>query len=353
MFKLTSSPHTHSGALTAKVMLWVMVAILPALLAMVYYFGYGVLIQALLALSFAFVLEVGVSLCRHKPAFFYVKDFSGSLTALILAIAIPPYAPFWVVLIGVAMAILVAKHTYGGLGQNLFNPAMVGYVVLLVSFPLQMTTWLPPVALLPEPLSFSHGWQWIFYGETQGVSLHNIVASIDGLTQATPLDSLRTARTHGEQITYALHRSPLFFSVGEYSFAKGWTQVNLCFLLGGLFLVIKRLIHWQIPVALLVTFGLLCGVNALIDPESPTPLWQLLSGATMFGAFFIATDPVTASITPKGKVIFGALIGFLLYLIRYYGGYPDAIAFAVLLANMCVPLIDYYTRPRSMGRWRN
>lgn len=355
MFKLTSSPHSHSGALTAKIMGWVILALIPALVAMVYYFGYGVLIQVCLALSVTFILELSISRCRQKPLFFYVKDLSGSLTALILAIAIPPYAPFWVILIGVIMAIVVAKHIYGGLGQNVFNPAMVGYVVLLVSFPVVMTSWLPPLTLLSEPFSFLQAWQWIFHPHRLPADhLQSILANIDGLTQATPLDSLRTARTHGGEILSVLYSSPIFFSLGEnLTFAIGWMPINLCFLLGGLFLMAKRIISWQIPIALLLVFALLCGITSLFSPIAPHPLWQLFSGATMFGAFFIATDPVTAPLSSQGKWLFGGLIGFLLYLIRYYGGYPDGVAFAVLLANIGVPLIDQYTRPLPIGQRGN
>ncbi len=358
MFKLTSSPHTHSGALTANVMLWVMLAMLPALGAQVYYFGYGVLIQAFLALSFAFLLELAVTKLRQKKAFFYVGDFSGSLTALILAMAIPPYAPYWVILIGTFCAILIGKHVYGGLGQNLFNPAMVGYVILLVSFPVPMTSWMPATQLFAQAPSFADAWHLIFTGQTlAGLDLHQLSASIDGLTQATPLNALNTSISKGLQSMAEFNQLPILqnslpFAYEHWFVGIGWAQVNLCFLMGGLFLIFKRIIHWQIPFALLATFFVLCTLQWLSSDIAPNPFWQLLSGATMFGAFFIATDPVTASITPKGKLFFGALIGFLLYLIRYFGGYPDAMAFAVLLANICVPLIDHYTRPRVAGHFR-
>ncbi|AUK49527.1 electron transport complex subunit RsxD [Pasteurella multocida] len=346
MFKMVSSPHTHSGKLTMRIMLWVILAMLPAMGVQLYYFGFGVLIQAALAISLALCLEGIVTVLRQKPTLFYLSDFSVILTALILAMAIPPYAPYWLILIGTFCAVILGKHVYGGLGQNLFNPAMVGYVVLLISFPLQMTTWLPPIQLLNEPPTLLDAYSLIFTGfSTDGFSLHQFTQSVDAITQATPLDSAKVILKEGVNYNTLL-QSPIF----EAGFAIGWWQVNLAFLLGGLFLIWKRIIHWQIPVAMLVSFTLLAAITELVAsiPYLKT-LPHLFSGAMMFGAFFIATDPVTASITPRGKLVFGALVGFLVYIIRFYGNYPDGVAFAVLLGNICVPLIDHYTRPRVSG----
>ncbi|QIM63753.1 electron transport complex subunit RsxD [Pasteurellaceae bacterium Orientalotternb1] len=342
MFKMISSPHTHSSNLTVNIMLWVIAAMFPALLVQWYFFGYGVLIQIAVAVSLAIGIEIGVAKLRQKPTTFYLADMSGVLTALILAMSIPPYSPYWLTLIGVAAALLLAKHIYGGLGQNLFNPAMVGYALLLVSFPLPMTSWLPPLALLNEPPTLIDSVSLIFTGvSTDGFSLHQLINSVDGVTSATVLDGVKTAKT-----LQAVTSEQFFANV----WLGGWAQINLAFLLGGLFLIYKRIIHWQIPVAMLVTFAIFgCISDLLSDTRWATHL-QLFSGGMMFGAFFIATDPVSASITPKGKLIFGALIGFLVYLIRYHGtNYPDGVAFAVLLANICVPLIDHYTQPRLYG----
>lgn len=341
MFKMVSSPHTHSSNLTANIMLWVVAMMLPAFGVQLYYFGFGVLFQALLAIGLAVVIEIGVAKLRKKPTAFYLADLSGILTALILAISIPPYAPYWVVVIGVLVALLLAKHCYGGLGQNLFNPAMVAYALLLVSFPVQMTAWMPPLALLAEPPSFSDSLSLIFSGvTTDGFSLHQLRESIDGVTSATVLDASKTAKTLS-----GIEFEELYSNV----FLRGWGQVNLAFLLGGLVLIYKRIIHWQIPVAMLLTFAVLGGLTDLFGNPAWGVLLHLFSGAMMFGAFFIATDPVSASITPRGKLIYGALVGLLVYLIRYYGNYPDGVAFGVLLANICVPLIDHYTQPRLYG----
>lgn len=355
MFKMISSPHTHSGKLTARIMLWVIVAMLPAIAGQVYYFGFGVLIQSLLAISTALSLEFVVTLLRKKPKFFYIGDFSVVLTALILAVAIPPYAPYWVIIIGTCCAVILGKHVYGGLGQNLFNPAMVGYVILLISFPLQMTTWLPPIQLLNEPPHFADAYKLIFQGvTTDGFNLSQLILAIDGMSQATPLDTVKTAMRNNLSSLHEVSSSPIFSSVlplGKRDIVEGmgWTQINLLFFLGGIFLIWKKIIHWQIPTALLTTIFSFALLNWLFSPVTPNPIWHLVSGATMFGAFFIATDPVTASITPRGKLIFGALVGLLICLIRFWGNYPDGVAFAILLANICVPLIDHYTRPRVIG----
>lgn len=347
MFKMISSPHTHSGNLTANFMLWVIVAMLPALGIMGYFFGYGVFIQITLAVSVAGLIELMVARLRHKPTTFYLADLSGILTALILAMAIPPYAPYWLILIGVVVSLLLAKHVYGGLGQNLFNPAMIGYALLLVSFPLQMTAWLPPLSLLHEPPTFADSFSLIFFGvTTDGFSIHQLISSVDGITQATVLDGAKTtlAKTTSQpslqHLTESLREQVLF---------GGWGQINLAFLLGGLVLIYKRIIHWQIPVAMLGVFIVLSGVTDVVSQTVWAMPLHLFSGAMMFGAFFIATDPVSASITPKGKLLYGGLVGGLVYLIRYYGNYPDGVAFAVLLANICVPLIDHYTQPRLYG----
>lgn len=355
MFKLTSSPHIHSGKLTARIMLWVIFAMLPALATQIYYFGFGVLVQSTLAITVALLLELMVTKLRKKPTFYYVRDFSVVLTALILAMAIPPYAPYWVVVIGVFVAVILGKQVYGGLGQNLFNPAMVGYVVLLISFPVQMTNWMPPIALLNEPPTFSDSLSLIFSGiTTDGFSLTQLTTSIDAVSSATPLDAIKTGFKAGISSLTAISHSPIFADIlplgsRETLEGMGWAQVNIAFFIGGLFLIWKKIIHWQIPVAFLTALFIMSGVNYFLSAFGTNPFFHLVSGATMFGAFFIATDPVSAPVTPRGKWLFGLLVGILVGIIRFYGNYPDGVAFAVLLANICVPLIDQYTRPRVTG----
>lgn len=352
MFKITSSPHIHSGKLTARVMLWVIFAMLPAVAVQLYFFGTGVLIQTGLAVTTALLLEFIVARLRKKRPLFYLADFSVTLTALILAAAIPPYAPYWLTMIGTFCAVILGKHVYGGLGQNVFNPAMVGYVVLLIAFPLQMTSWIVPIELLQEPPTFNDALALIFTGRTtDGFTLHQLLSAIDGITQATPLDSVKTG-VKTTALSDVLH-SPIFSSSFGTLFggASGWWQVNLAFLLGGLLLIWKKIIHWEIPAAFLITFTVFALISWLVNSSIfINPIAHLFSGATMFCAFFIATDPVTASITTKGKVVFGILLGVLVYVIRFHGNYPDGVAFGILLANICVPFIDHYTRPRVYGR---
>lgn len=345
-FFITSSPHAHSKKSTKTLMKMVAFATIPGLLAQTYFFGWGTFLQVVIAIITAVLAEALVLKCRKRPLAPYLSDNSALLTGLLLALAIPPLAPWWITVIGVVFAIVIAKHLYGGLGQNLFNPAMAAYVVLLISFPVQMTTWLPVKELLTETISFSDSIWLILNGLSQeGFSVHQLTMNVDGMTMATPLDTIKTGLKSG-QTTSEVLSSPIFNGFA----GLGWVWVNVGFLLGGLFLLQQRVIHWHIPVSFLVSLFAISGLFALFSPDTATsPLFNLLSGATMFGAFFIATDPVSAATTPKGRLYYGALIGALVYIIRTWGGFPDGVAFAVLLANMCVPLIDYYTKPRTYG----
>ncbi|WP_114195431.1 electron transport complex subunit RsxD [Edaphovirga cremea] len=346
-FRIASSPFTHNRQSTRSIMLFVMLACIPGLLAQVWFFGYGTLIQVALAMVTAVIAE-GVTLSlRKQPVLTRLGDNSALLTALLLGVSLPPLAPWWLIVIGTVFAIIIAKQLYGGLGQNPFNPAMIGYVVLLISFPVQMTTWLPPDALQAEPLSLVDTFLSIFSGHTsEGLSAYQLQLNVDGVSQATPLDGFKTGLRSGHSAEQ-LMAQPLFSGVLA---GLGWQWINLGFLAGGLFLLWRKNIHWHIPVSFLVTLAFCSGLAWLVAPATnASPMIHLFSGATMLGAFFITTDPVTASTTPKGRLIFGALIGLLVWLIRAHGGYPDGVAFAVLLANITVPLIDHYTQPRVYG----
>ncbi|MDC0612325.1 electron transport complex subunit RsxD [Vibrio sp.] len=345
-FFITSSPHTHTKRKTSDVMKWVAIAALPGLLAQCYFFGWGTLIQLIFAIVFSLFLELTIALLRKRKTTAYIRDYSGIVTAWLLAVSIPPLAPWWVITIGLLFAIVVAKQLYGGLGQNPFNPAMIGYVVLLVAFPLQMTSWLPPADLLGNPTSLSDCLKVIFTGYSgSGLSLQQLRLSVDGITMATPLDTIRTSLHAGHSMQDALS-TPQFNSLAGI----GWQWVNIAYLIGGLLLLKLRVIQWQIPTMVLAGIALSSAIGWLIAPETiSSPLIHLLSGATMLGAFFIATDPVTASTTAKGRIIFGCFVGVMIFVIRAWGGFPDGVAFSVLLGNMCVPLIDYYTKPRTYG----
>ncbi len=345
-FFIASSPHTHIKRSTSDLMKWVALCALPGLLVQTYFFGFGTLIQLMFAIVVALAFEAGVMKLRGRPARIALRDHSAIVTAWLLAVAIPPLSPWWIVVIGLIFAILIAKHLYGGLGQNPFNPAMIAYVVLLISFPVQMTSWVAPTELAHESISFVDSLSLIFSGfNSDGLSLQQVRTGIDGITMATPLDSLKTSLRAGNTLSEALSQ-PQFGSLA----GVGWEWVNIAYLAGGLALLKLRIINWHIPVAFLAGLVISSTLMTLFAPgTTASPLIHLLSGATMLGAFFIATDPVTASTTVKGRLIFGAFIGVMVFIIRSWGGFPDGVAFAVLLANMCVPLIDYYTKPRTYG----
>lgn len=345
-FRIASSPHHHSLAQTPALMRTVALATIPGVAAQVYFFGYAVLIQIALAIVTAWASEAAMLRLREKPVVLRLKDHSALVTGLLLAVAIPASAPWWIVVLGTAFAIIVVKQLYGGLGHNLFNPAMAAYVLLLVSYPQQMTSWLPPTQLQYHAVSGADPVCLIFTGYScQGFSISQIKADVDGRTMATALDTLRTDLNAGKTVTESMQQ-PVFDS---YS-GVGWSWINLGFLLGGLFLLQRRVIQWRIPVALLGALALTSFIAWLADSDRfASPIFHLFSGGTMLAAFFIATDPVSASTTAKGRLIYGALIGVLVFVIRSFGGYPDGWAFAVMLANLSVPLIDAYTKPRAYG----
>ncbi|MDR9829937.1 electron transport complex subunit RsxD [Vibrio sp. FNV 38] len=345
-FFIASSPHAHSRRSTPTLMKLLALCAVPGLIAQTAFFGWGTLIQLAFAITVAVLLEGIVMLIRKRPPTMALRDYSAVVTAWLLAVAIPPYSPWWIVGIGLIFAILIAKHLYGGIGQNLFNPAMVAYVVLLISFPVQMTSWNSPLVLQSVDVSFTDSAQLIFTGfDSDGLSLHQIRAGIDGVTMATPLDAVKTGLHTGLTLPEILSQQQFNGVAGV-----GWIWVNLAYLIGGLAMIKLRVINWHIPAGFLGGLVLTSGLGLLFMPgDVASPLLHLMSGATMIGAFFIATDPVSASTTVKGRILFGAMIGVLVYIIRSWGGFPDGVAFAVLLGNMCVPLIDHYTKPRTYG----
>jgi electron transport complex protein RnfD len=286
------------------------------------FFGWGVVVQIALAVVTAIAVESAFLSIRNRPIKPSISDGSAALSAILLAISIPSIAPWWVVVVGVAFAIIFGKQLYGGLGNNPFNPAMLGYAFLLVSYPLQMTTW------ASEFLSFSQSLDVIFN-----------LTSVDSLSGATRLDDVKTQLALGGFIS----------NLELHSTSQAW--INLSFLLGGLYLLFRRIITWHIPAAFIAGIVVISSVLYFIDDQIYLPMQNhLMLGATMLGAFFIATDPVSGSTTPKGRLIYGFLMGVLVVVIRVFGGYPDGVAFAVLLMNMIVPLIDYYTQPKVFGK---
>lgn len=347
VFKIASSPFTHNQRSTARIMMLVSLAALPGIATQWYWFGWGTLIQVGLGIVSAMAAEALVLRLRKRPVQTYLGDNSALLTGLLLGISIPPLAPWWMMVLGMVFAIIIAKQLYGGLGNNPFNPAMIGYVVLLIAFPVQMTSWLPPQSIAANVPGFVDSLQIIFHGATSaGSTMDTLRMGVDGISQATPLDTFKTG-LHAGHSAEQLLSAPIY---GGALAGLGWQWVNLAYLAGGLFLLWRGTIRWHIPAGFLVALAICATLGWLISPEKClSPMVHLFSGATMLGAFFILTDPVTASTTNRGRLIFGALVGLLVWLIRTYGGYPDGVAFAVLLGNITVPLIDYYTRPRAYG----
>lgn len=347
VFRIASSPYTHNQRQTSRIMLLVLLAAVPGIAAQLWFFGWGTLVQILLASVSALLAEALVLKLRKQSVAATLKDNSALLTGLLLAVSIPPLAPWWMVVLGTVFAVIIAKQLYGGLGQNPFNPAMIGYVVLLISFPVQMTSWLPPHEIAVNIPGFIDAIQVIFSGHTaSGGDMNTLRLGIDGISQATPLDTFKTSVRAGHSVEQIM-QYPIYSGILA---GAGWQWVNLAWLAGGLWLLWQKAIRWHIPLSFLVTLALCATLGWLFSPETlAAPQIHLLSGATMLGAFFILTDPVTASTTNRGRLIFGALAGLLVWLIRSFGGYPDGVAFAVLLANITVPLIDYYTRPRVYG----
>jgi electron transport complex protein RnfD len=338
-FATVTSPHAALPNSVTRMMGQVLLALVPGVIAMVWYFGWGVLVNIVIATAAAVAAEAAVLRLRGRPVRPALIDLSAVVTAVLLAVALPPTLPWWLTVMGTVFAIVIVKQLYGGLGYNPFNPAMAGYVLLLVSYPVYMTQWLPPVMLAEHPLSLLDSLRAIFLqAPPPGLAW-------DAVTSATPLDEMRV-RLDLNQMISEIRQSPLW---GDYG-GLGWEWVGNWFLLGGLFLLWRRVISWHIPVSMLGALLLIAGLFWLIDPEShPFPAFHLFSGAAILGAFFIATDPVSAATTKRGQLVYGALIGILVYVIRSWGGYPDAVAFAVLLMNMAAPTIDYYTRPRVFG----
>ena len=324
-----SSPFLHGTGSVTRLMAWVVISLLPVIAVSTWLFGLRVLIHLAVAVATAVFAEAVIMRLRQRPVVRALADGSAAVTALLLALCLPPIAPLWVTGVGVLFAIVVAKHLYGGLGHNLFNPAMAGYVVVLIAFPAQLSQW--PVPHDP------------FAG---GMSPIEVGVMGDAVTGATPLDSLRTLVVSGDPVASAMAASPLFGL-----FPSGISALlSLAWLAGGVLLLITGSVQWRIPLTLLAVFSLFALLSGWLEPARHAGLlYHLFSGGVIAAAFFIATDPVSAATTPRGQLVYAAGIGLLIYLIRGWGGYPDGVAFAVLLMNIAAPLIDHFTIPRGYG----
>jgi electron transport complex protein RnfD len=336
-----AAPHSVASNSVQRVMALVLLALVPAVIVQVVFFGPGLLLQLLLASVTALASEAIALRLRGKPFAPFLTDGTALITAVLLALCLPPLAPWWLVVSGCAFAIGFAKHAYGGLGANPFNPAMVGYAVLLVSFPAQLSHWLPPQL---ESMPGVH----LSFGETLSTILSGTLperVSWDAITAATPLDAVRT----GLRMGLTMEEVRTGRGLGALG-GPGHDWINLAVLAGGAWLLAARVITWHIPAAVIAGLCVPAALLYAIDPGTyPGPLFHATAGASVLGAFFIATDPISAATSNQGRLIYGAGIGIATYVIRTWGGYPDGIAFAVLLMNLAVPWIDRHTVPRIYG----
>lgn len=323
---VSPAPHAHSGDSVRKNMLLVIAALLPAYVVSVIEFGWGALITTAISVAACVAFEwlIAKFILKQKPT---ICDCSAILTGLLLAFNLPSNLPWWIVIIGALVAIGVGKMTFGGLGQNPFNPALVGRVFLLISFPVQMTTW-------PRPLGFSGSY-------------------IDAETGATPLALLKQGLKSGDGSVFS--QLPGLWET--FTGVMGGSLGEVCaiaLLVGGIFLICTKVITWHIPVSILATVALFAAVTGWCGalPEGLTTAqyvaMTLCTGGIMLGAFFMATDYVTSPMTGWGKIIFGIGIGLIVMVIRTWGAYPEGMSFAILIMNACVPLLNHI-RPKRFG----
>jgi len=339
----TSSPHIIRDNGITKIMLQVLLALIPGTAAMFYFFGWGVLFNLLIAVTVALATESVLLKLRNRPVYITLTDLSAIVTACLLALALPPLAPWWLTAIATIFALSLGKHLYGGLGFNPFNPAMVGYVVVMISFPREMTFWVLPSTINTAALNLTETFNLMFFSQLPAAM------TWDSISSATVLDGLKTHLSQDQLLSTVASNEQISNLFGQFA-GLGWEWINLLFLAGGLWLFKTRTIDWRIPLSMLLSLLLISSLFYAINSDLYLPpMTHLLGGGIMLAAFFIATDPVSASTTPHGRLIYGAGIGVLIFIIRQWGGYPDGIAFAVLLMNMAAPLIDYYTVPAAFG----
>lgn len=340
MSNVFNSPYFRQPASVRSVMLRVLAALLPGIAIYVWFFGAAILVQLALASAAALAGEAAILALREKPVWLFVSDGSALVTAWLVALSLPPIAPWWMVVVATLIAIVVVKHLYGGLGQNPFNPAMAAFCVMIVAYPQLMSQW--PAA--GHQADFAAQLQLIFGSGER---------TLDAVTMATALDTLRTALHSADShatVTTVFGSQPTFGMVG----GRGWEWVAAGYLLGGVWLIQQRIITWHIPVAFLGALAIMAGAFHLMSPDRyADAAFHMLSGGAMLGAFFIATDPVSGATTPKGKLIYAAGIAMLVWIIRTFGAYPDGVAFATLLMNIVAPLIDLKTQPPVFGHKNN
>lgn len=326
--QLQAAPLLKQNMTTGQTMRDVLLALLPATLAGLWYFGLGALLVLLCSIAGAMLTEWIFSPADSR--FERLSDYTALLTGLLLGLTLPPALPLWMAFIGGAAAIGLGKLIWGGMGQNLFNPALVGRAFLLATFPIAMTTWSPQTG----PADF-------FQISASNLAAPFMQAAYDGVSAATPLGLMKFE----QQSTglWALVSGNTSGCIGETS--------GVLLLLGGLYLLLRRDLDWRIPAGILGSAALFSAVLYMLDPiKFPGPLFSIFSGGLLLGAIYMATDPVTSPLTPRGAWIFAVGIGLLVILIRIYGGFPEGVMYAILLMNAATPLIDRYTQPRVFGK---
>ena len=341
-----AAPHTHGANSVSRIMVVVILTLLPATAWGLYQFGWPALNILILCIAASLLSEAVCLRIAGKPIGLYLKDGSAVLTAWLLAMSLPPWTPWWIAVFGGVFAIVIGKQIFGGIGQNVFNPAMLARVALLVSFPFEMTFWVAPKPMFTNDApDFFQGLVITFLG----------VPNIDSVANASIIGYMKTGFTQGHTVSQSLsggHFDAITQGLGTVAGSMGETSAPLI-ALGGLVLIALRIISWHIPAAMLGSVALLATVFHFFAPERyPDAVFHLLSGGLMLGAFFIATDLVTSPSTRAGQLIFGAGCGMFVFMIRSWGGYPEGVGFAVLLMNAATPLIDHYVRPRIYGRDR-
>jgi Na+-translocating ferredoxin:NAD+ oxidoreductase subunit D len=324
LLNISNSPHIHGKDSTRFLMTDVIIALLPAFFASLYFFGTGAIIVTLVSViscvGFEFLIQKYI---LKGPV--TITDGSAIVTGLLLAFNLPSNLPVYIIIIGSLVAIGVAKMTFGGLGNNPFNPALVGRVFLLISFPVKMTTW-------PVPMGFHTGYA-------------------DAVTGATPLSIIKEGIKNGEAITGMMEKIPTHMQMfyGRMGGSMGEVAA-LALLIGFVYLLVRRVITWHIPVSILGSVAIFTTILWLIDPtKNADPVFHLLTGGIILGAVFMATDYVTSPMTKKGMVIYGICIGVLTVVIRVYGSYPEGVSFAILIMNAFVPLLNLTLKPKRFG----
>ena len=316
------SPHVHGGDSVQKNMYGVLIALIPAFLVSLYFFGLGALIVTATSVAACLFFEWAiVKFLMKKPAT-TICDGSAVITGVLLAFNLPSNLPIWIIILGALFAIGVGKMSFGGLGCNPFNPALAGRVFLLLSFPVQMTTW--PV-------------------------VGQLTSYMDATTGATPLALMKQA-IHGDASALSQIPDALTLFIGQNGGCIGEVSA-LALLLGLVYMLWKKIITWHIPVSIIVTVFVFAGIMHMVDPEKyVSPVLQLLSGGLMLGAVFMATDYVTSPITPNGKLVFGVILGLLTFIFRMFGGSAEGVSYAIIFSNLLVPLIEKVTVPKSFGK---